>query len=273
MTDEAAFERAAATLRSAERIVWLTGAGVSVASGIPPYRGSSDAVWSRYVTEWGTYAKFRSDPASWWREFWLGAHSVLADRSSPVKPNAGHVALAEIVGARLHDAVITQNIDGLHRASGVPEDRLIEIHGRGDRFGCTNARCPGARQLVSSVDLSGLDRGEIPRCARCSAPMRPIALLFDERYESHPLYRWDDARRLLAAADAIVFAGTSFAVGITDYALGAGIAKRAFLASVNTAPARALGVDDAKAGAIVDVLGRSEEVLPRLARALVQLAL
>jgi NAD-dependent deacetylase len=264
---EDSFERLVAELRHRERTVWLTGAGISVASGIPPYRGSSDAVWSRYLTEWGTYAKFRADPALWWREFWLGAHAKLSDTAVRPAPNPAHIALASLVRERLGDAIVTQNVDGLHRASGAPEDRLIEIHGRGDRFGCTSQRCPAARALVDSVDLSGLDRGAFPRCARCRAPMRPIALLFDEEYASHPLFRWDDARRRITQADAIVFVGTSFAVGITDFALRAGIDGGKLVASINTGASHHLGVDDASAARILDVLGRAEEILPRLATA------
>lgn len=260
-------EHAAAHLRAAERIVWLTGAGISVASGIAPYRGSSDAVWSRFVTEWGTIARFRADRASWWTEYWLKAHGDLVITPDKYKPNAGHLALTQILQARPLDTLITQNIDGLHRAAGAPEERLIEVHGRHDRFCCTNGRCIGTRDLADRVDLSGLPAGEAPRCTLCRAAMRPVVLLFDEQYASHPLYRWEDARRALKNADAIVFVGTSFAVGITQHALDTG--RRALRVNINTASAKDFGVDILGLR-MLELLGPSEETLPALMTLLVQ---
>lgn len=253
-------ERAAERLRPAARIVWLTGAGISVASGIAPYRGGADAMWSRFVTDWGTIRRFREDPVAWWRDYWLVSHGDLLNKT--FEPNAGHRAIAMLMQKRPLDVVVTQNIDGLHRAAGVPDERLIEIHGRHDRFCCTNMRCPGFRDPVRSVDLSGVAQGHAPRCAACNAHVRPLVLLFDEQYASHRAYRWDEARRAFKHADAIVFVGTSFAVGITEFALHAG--RRRTLISVNTESTDDLGLD-ATALNMGEIVGRSEETLPALA--------
>lgn len=247
---------AAERLRACERIVWLTGAGVSVASGIAPYRRSVGAVWERFTTDWGTIARFRRDPLTWWSEYWFKAHGSLA--AGGYEPNAAHVALTQAFLRRPDDVLVTQNIDGLHRAAGVPEERLFEVHGRHDRFCCTNMRCQGFREPFPSVVL---DVGIAPRCTRCKAPIRPVVLLFDEEYASHPLYRWDEAKRAIKRADAIVFVGTSFAVGVTKYALERATDHiRPFLVNINVEP-----LDQSP---VSDLCGRAEDVLPALAEAL-----
>ena len=243
-------------IAGSNHVVYLTGAGLSVASGIAPYRKSKDAVWSRFITEWGTIERFHEDPASWWREFWIKAHGItLADK----KPNPGHDAITALVKRDPAHLVITQNIDGLHRLSGVPEEQLVEIHGRHDRFVCTRDGCARARDAVGTVDLAVLDAGEIPECEVCGAPVRPLVLLFDELYDSHPAYQMRKARRALNDAEVIMFVGTSFSVGITDYAVRAGLYAKATLVNVNVEPA------DPELG-FVDLLGPSEETLPELLR-------
>lgn len=243
----------AGAIKRSEDVVWLTGAGLSVASGIAPYRKSSDAVWARFVTEWGTFEKFKADPAAWWREFWIKAHGVDLLRAAP---NPGHDAIAALVRTDPHHTVITQNIDGLHRRSGVPEKQLVEIHGRHDRFACINASCKRRDLLVESVDLSKIDAGVIPRCSACGAPLRPVVLLFDETYDSHELYNMRTAKQVLNGADLILFVGTSYAVGITDYAIRAGRYANARLININTDPVGAPGFEN--------LIGPAEQLLPEL---------
>lgn len=251
---DSALDEVADTIAKTGKVVFLTGAGLSVASGIAPYRKSKDAVWSRFITEWGTVARFHEDPLSWWREFWLKAHGeALVDK----KPNAGHDAITTLVKRNGSHLVITQNIDGLHRQSGVPEEQLVEIHGRHDRFICSSERCSRVLEPLSSVDLSVLDQGDVPRCDVCNAPLRPLVLLFDEMYESHPAYQMRKARRALNDAAVILFVGTSFSVGITDYAVRAGEHGRALLVNVN--------VEAVESRGFVNLLGPAEETLPALA--------
>ncbi|MCA2980078.1 MAG: hypothetical protein INH41_31765 [Myxococcaceae bacterium] len=251
--------RVAGWLRDAGQVVFLCGAGLSVPSGIRAYRSGPDAVWGEYVLEWGTREKFLSDPAAWWRTFWLGAHGELLQAG--VMPNMGHHALVRLVGRSPRDLVITQNIDGLHRAAGHPEAQLIEIHGRHDRFICASGGgCAGVDDAVPSVDLSRLADGVFPRCARCGAPMRPLVLLFDEYYDGHPGFQAHRARRALDAADVVVFVGTSFSVGITSSARRAAEVSGARVVNVNVEPAPFSGV--------TELTGGAEVVLPTLAAAL-----
>lgn len=241
-------------VRDSEAVVYLAGAGLSVASGIRAYRTGPDAVWDAFVTEWGTVRKFLSDPAAWWSRFWLEAHAALL---TPVAPNDGHRALARLVRRSPRDLLVTQNVDGLSRAAGHPEDQLVEIHGRADRFVCARKKgCLGITQPVAAVDLSAVDRGVHPRCVLCGAPLRPMVLLFDEYYDDHPAYQSQRTWQALGEADLVVFVGTSFSVGITDVALRAtGPGRRAASINVEAPPSRR----------ILDVRGPAEVMLPALA--------
>lgn len=252
-------EAVAGWLKNARRVVYLCGAGLSVPSGIRAYRSGSNAVWGEYVLEWGTRTKFLSDPAAWWKTFWLGAHGELL--KTDLHPNAGHEALVRLVARGPNDLVITQNIDGLHRAAGHPESKLIEIHGRHDRFICaSDSGCEGVDHPEPSVDLSKLDSGVIPLCRHCGAPMRPLVLLFDEYYDGHEQYQAHRARRALDDADVIVFVGTSFSVGITSSAVRSAQVSGARVVNVNLEPAPFPKVTELHGGA--------EVLLPKLAAAL-----
>lgn len=242
-------------LRSARRVVYLCGAGLSVPSGIRAYRSGPDAVWGEYVLEWGTRAKFMEAPAAWWKTFWLGAHGELL--KTGIRPNAGHAALVTLTKRAAGDLIITQNIDGLQRAAGQPEAQLIEIHGRHDRFICaSDGDCPGIEAAVPSVDLSKVDAGVFPTCARCGAPMRPLVLLFDEYYDGHEQFQAHRARRALDDADLIVFVGTSFSVGITSSAIRSADVSGARVVNVNPEPAPFPNVTELNGGA--------EVMLPKL---------
>ena len=260
MSLDTTLDQVARRVRAASSVVYLCGAGLSVPSGIRAYRTGPDAVWGEYVLEWGTRAKFIADPAAWWKTFWLGAHAEVL--RTDITPNAGHRALVDLMRRSENDLVVTQNIDGLHRAAGHPEAQLIEIHGRHDRFICaSDSDCPGVDQPVSRVDLSGLDAGVFPRCPHCQAPMRPLVLLFDEYYDGHDAYQAHRARRALNDADVIVFIGTSFSVGITSTAVRSAQVSGATVVNVNLEPAPRPGVLEVPAGAEVALPGLSARVL------------
>jgi NAD-dependent SIR2 family protein deacetylase len=248
-------------IQNAELVVFLTGAGLSVASGIRPYRKSKDAVWSNIIMDWGTVEKFNEDPVAWYREFWFKAHGE--DSLDGFKPNPGHDAITKMVTRSPEHLVVTQNIDGLHRKAGVPEKQLVEIHGRADRFMCTDDDCVHRhKEPILNTDVAltpaAIAAGNAPKCPKCGSPVRPLVLLFDEMYESHSLYRMRDARRALNDANVIVFVGTSFSVGITEYAIRAGEYARAAMINVNVEAVDGFG--------FVNLLGPSEQTLPELAQ-------
>ncbi len=254
MKDE---QRVADALRHGKNVVWLTGAGLSVASGLAPYRKSKDAIWANFILEWGTLEKFHDDPAVWYREFWFKAHGALTDRAATLRPNPGHYAITRFLRRYPRHRVITQNIDRLHLTSGAPPERTIEIHGRHDTFCCTDPDCAQHQNPLTGLTVTSTS--PLPRCDACRSVLRPVVLLFDEFYESHPLYRSREATRWLNDADVLVCVGTSFSVGITAMALQAGRDNQATLVNVNVE-----GIDEL---GFLNVLGPSEQTLPALADA------
>jgi NAD-dependent deacetylase len=114
----------AALLRASRRAVVFTGAGISTESGIPDFR-SPGGIWTRMMPI--DFSDYVADPAarkeSWRRRF------EMEETWNSVKPNAGHLAVAELARRGIVSHVITQNIDALHQAAGVPEAQVIELHG------------------------------------------------------------------------------------------------------------------------------------------------
>lgn len=241
-------------IRGRDRLVWLTGAGLSVASGVPTYRRGEGAIWDRFVTDWGTVERFQQDSRAWWREFWLKAHpSITATR----QPNAGHRAITEMVRARPRHVVITQNIDGLHRKAGLGEEQLIEIHGTLGKYRCLRPHCVQWRkEIVMEVDEAALARPDaaVPTCPSCQTPVLPLVLLFDEAYAIHPFFQFRRAQHLLEQAEGVVFVGTSFSVGITAIAVQSARMSGAPLYNFN------LHAEDG----MVNILGPAEQTLVEL---------
>lgn len=209
----------------------VTGAGVSLASGIPTFRGSDpDAVWSRDVTELASRRYFEEDPVGSWRWYIQRFDGLAASR-----PNAAHTALVELERWHLERGgsflLVTQNIDGLHRRSG--SENLVEVHGTCERVRCSRAGCelaaPAGTLPRRDVDLDRFlaapGRATLPRCPRCDALIRPHILWFDEYYSEHEDYQYERVVVAAHTARVVLFAGTSFAVGATELVLDAALAR------------------------------------------------
>lgn len=244
----------ASVLRSGRPVVFITGAGLSYASGITPYRYSKKAIWSNFVVESGMRKSFKKNPDSWWNNFWLRTHEKAEFLNA--LPNPGHYAIASIL--RSTEAfVITQNIDCLHTKSGIPHDRLVEIHGRLGLYKCVNQHtgtrgpssnkrdCPFSRSRSICIDdldayainntsmSEGNLRIRVPRCPGCLAPIMPQALMFDEQYVSHDFYQYPKAERWMKSAAAFIFVGTSFSVNITQDAMNMGMNNQTLFFNFN----------------------------------------
>jgi NAD-dependent deacetylase len=263
-TSAAADDRLAEFLRPRGRpasIVVVTGAGVSLASGIPTFRGTDPgAVWKRDVTELGTHAYFLEDPVGSWRWYLSRFDLVLHAR-----PNPAHHALAALerwhAGRGGEFLLVTQNVDTLHEAAGSKE--LVKVHGSADRVRCERDGCrhgaPSGSLPRASFDLASFvadPRPEaLPRCPACGSLVRQHVLWFDETYDSHDDYRFRRVTRAADAADLVLFVGTSFSVGVTD----------AVLRSARFGGAEVLSIDPGEhpAPALVPTLrAKAEEVLP-----------
>lgn len=193
-------ERLAAMIQVADSVVALTGAGISVPSGIPDFRTPGTGLWENVdPMEVAHIDVFRRDPARFWH-FYGDRFQTLEHR----QPNAAHRALARLEAAGMLDAVITQNIDRLHDKAGTRE--LIEIHGT-----IGHSSCPvcGSRYVLADVrERCHRDRDGVPRCD-CRAPLKPDVVLFGELLPADALMR---AEQLAAGADLLLCIGSSLEV-------------------------------------------------------------
>mmetsp|Transcript_6265 Transcript_6265/g.8203 ORF Transcript_6265/g.8203 Transcript_6265/m.8203 type:complete len:351 (-) Transcript_6265:1476-2528(-) len=261
-------------LKQQKNVVFITGAGLSVASGIPPFRGASDAVWEQSLHEWGTREKFEENPLLWYNTFWLKHFDE--GKAHLYKPNAGHEALAKICKAYNATAkVITQNIDGLHRHSTgkIEDDQLIEIHGFHGAFKCYTDDCPystsklfyGSLEVKRNKGHSKVTSAQnIPHCPECKAVMCPNCLLFDEDYDDHESYQFERAQEWLKQANAIVFVGTSFAVHLTNVAFEFARNNKPAAGIFNINVIDNLPATKAFKLQTSQIIGKAEQILPQI---------
>ncbi len=193
--DEKLLRRAAADIARSRHTVALTGAGISVESGIPPFRGKG-GLWEKIdPMKYAHIDALVSDPASVWRVL-IKDMKVLLDRA---RPNDAHKGLARLEEMGLLEAVITQNIDGLHQMAGSRD--VIEFHGSFARQRCMDC---GRRMATADVDLHELP----PRCD-CGGVLRPEAVFFGELIPPEHLLR---SQQLAAQCDVMLVIGTSAVV-------------------------------------------------------------
>jgi NAD-dependent deacetylase len=192
--------RLAELIRESDRIVALTGAGISVPSGIPDFRSPGTGLWERVDPMAVAHIDvFRRDPERFWH-FYGDRFQTLEDK----RPNGAHAALAALERAGLLEAVITQNIDRLHALAGTRE--LIEVHGTIDHSSC---QACGARYPLATVRARQReDSRGVPRCD-CNSPLKPDVVLFGEYLPEQALAR---AQLLAASADLMLCIGTSLEV-------------------------------------------------------------
>jgi NAD-dependent deacetylase len=206
--------RLAELIRSARSVVALTGAGISVPSGIPDFRSPGTGLWENVdPMEVAHIAVWRREPGRFWG-FYGQRFAALEGK----QPNDAHRALATLEAAGRLDGVITQNIDGLHRAAGTRE--LVEVHGSIATASCLRdgRRYPlGETRARLAADPEG-----IPRCD-CGAPLKPDVVLFGELLDDAAIGRASD---LAAGADLLLAIGSSLEVhpvaGLPELTLAAG---------------------------------------------------
>ena len=182
------------------RVVALTGAGVSVPSGIPDFRSPGSGLWAGVDPMRVAHVDaFRRDPGSFWR-FYGARFAMLADS----KPNPAHAALAELEARGSLEAVITQNIDGLHQLAGSGE--VIEVHGSAASASCPV--CGDRHPRMAVLERLGAAADGIPRCD-AGHPLKPDVVLFGD---SLPAAATQRAWELAADADLLLCVGSSLEV-------------------------------------------------------------
>lgn len=216
-----------ALLEASHRVLIFTGAGASTESGIPDYR-SPGGVWSRYPNV--KHAEFMEDPearATFWARGRELYPPILAAR-----PNAAHELPVCLLDEGRLAGVVTQNVDGLHQAAGLPERLLIELHGNAHTASCLSCGWECSRAQVQRR----LEAGErVPNCPVCGGILKPATVSFGQPV---PPKQLDRARDLAAACDLCLVIGSSLAVYPAGYVPHWARAAGAELAIINLEPTR-----------------------------------
>ena len=188
-------------IADARRMVVFTGAGISTESGVPDFR-SPGGVWSKMkpIQFQDFVASEEMRREAWTRAFtgkagWVGA-----------KPNAGHFAVARLVEQGKVAAVVTQNVDNLHQDSGVPTDRIVELHGNASYATCLEC---GERHELAELKDSFLKVGEIPYCRSCGGLVKTATISFGQQMPAEPMAR---AEAATLACDLFLVLGSSLVV-------------------------------------------------------------
>ena len=192
--------RLAELIRSCQPVVALTGAGISVPSGIPDFRTPLTGLWANVdPMEIAHIAVWQRDPARFW-DFYGQRFAAL----DGTQPNGAHLALAELERRGLLSGVITQNIDGLHSAAGTRDP--IEVHGSIRTASCLS--CGMRVSLSETRERMALDDVGVPRCD-CARPLKPDVVLFGEFLPADAMER---AQALADGAGLMLVVGSSLEV-------------------------------------------------------------
>ncbi len=215
---DALIQQAAEKIAAAEKVVALTGAGISVDSGIPDFR-SAEGLWSKYdPMEYATIDAFLANPIKIWDML-----RELSDMVGDAQPNAGHKGLAELEALGKLSSVITQNVDGLHQAAG--NSTVIEFHGNGRKLVCLNCRRKYEREDIAA-------QSHPPMCA-CLNVLKPDVIFFGEMIPMDALMH---AQSEAQNCDVMLVVGTSAQVVPAADLPHVAKAKGACIIEVNTEP-------------------------------------
>ena len=227
-------DRFAALFRSARRVVALTGAGISVESGIPPFRAppspagggaacstsGGESIWGRFDATKMTVQGFNGpDPTV--REYWWALKHSLLPKFEAAAPNPAHRFLGRLQDSGKLHRVITQNIDSLHQAGGVPNDKMIELHGHMRGLICSDNRtrlnplpyrsgeCSYRCSHDEARETSYFASETVPTCPCCGAPLRTESVMFGQPMPNEELQA---ARDAVAQADLLLVVGSTLIV-------------------------------------------------------------
>lgn len=249
---EADIEAVARAIRGADSVVVLTGAGVSTASGVPDFRGSS-GVWEHHDPSDFHVRRFERDPAGFWVDRVRLHETMYGDHE--IEPNAAHEALARLESVGEIDAIVTQNTDGLHQVAG--SEDVIELHGNAHRVVC---RACGEHERAKPIRERVRD-GEIPPGCSCGGIYKPDVVLFGERLPDADRLR---SQSLAERADVFLAIGSSLTVEPAASLPRTAADRGATLVVVNLDPTP---LDDR---ATHDLRADVTDVLPRMCNAVIE---
>jgi len=201
MTVDQEIAELASVIAQARRAVVFTGAGISTESGIPDFR-SPGGIWTRMApidfSEFLASGEARRE--TWRRRF------AMEETFRAAAPNRGHRAVAELVRCGKAASVITQNIDGLHQAAGVPDNQVIELHGNTTYAHCLDC---STRYELAALRIAFEHDGEAPLCEDCGGYVKTATISFGQAMPVEAMRRAEVETR---AADLFIVAGSSLVV-------------------------------------------------------------
>jgi len=256
-------------IAAATNIVILTGAGVSVSSGIPTYRGS-DGTWTmgsknytpQEIATWDMYSK---ETMQCWNYF--------TDRSNmcaKAEPNLSHTALVELENycktKDKHMTLVSQNIDNLHFRAG--STHLLEIHGNMKYVRCSNPECSECNALIQrnkvthcrTDEMEGEQDGspQVPVCTTCQQPLRPHVLFFDESY-SEELYKSASVQAAVSECDLLIVIGTMCTTSLPNRILATCGRRKIPIIDINPNPNQEI-----HCAPLLQLVAKSDIALPRI---------
>ncbi len=244
-------------LERAERVVVLTGAGISTDSGIPDFRGPS-GVWTKNpeAEKASHIDHYLADPEVRRRAWRMRAESV----ARAAEPNAGHRALVDLERSGRLTCLITQNIDGLHQAAGSSPDLVVEVHGTMREAACLSC----GDRMPMAVAVERVAQGEDdPPCRRCGGILKSATISFGQSLVPEDLARADEAAR---SCDLLLAVGSTLSVYPIAGAVPLAAASGAEVVIVNGSPTEMDHLAE------VVVLGSISEVLPAVVAGISPLA-
>jgi NAD-dependent deacetylase len=196
-------ETVADMINQSKKVVMFTGAGFSTESGVPDFR-SPGGVWDLFDPDELNYQNFLSREDI--REKYWRMHKMMWETIKEAKPNAGHYAVAELYKMGMLDCIIAQNTDGLHQKAGVPDDKVLEIHGTMQWVYCLSCGKRFPRSRAHDKMLAG---EKIPHCDSCHGILKPATIAFGQ---SMPEKETQEAGEHSEACDLFLAAGSSLVV-------------------------------------------------------------
>lgn len=213
------YTRAAEIIKSSKRCVAFTGAGISVESGIPPFRGEN-GLWNKYDPQTFDIEYFYAHT----RQSWEVIRDIFYELFGLVKPNPAHYALAELEANTLLSAVITQNVDNLHFDAG---SKIVhEFHGSLKKLVCLNCR---TTYRIAQIDLNVLP----PQCKKCDGVLKPDVIFFGEPI---PEPARTNSFKETKKADCFILIGTTGTVAPANMIPSAAKANGARIIEINPHP-------------------------------------
>lgn len=190
-----------AAIERSSRIVGFTGAGISTESGISDYR-SKGGIWERFTPVYiDEFIREEEKRLLYWQR-----KQALWDELKDAKPNQSHLYFKKLYDSGKLFAIITQNIDGLHEKSGIPEDKIVNLHGTNLEVICLDCGFKEpSEKIFNNLDL---DRG-IPLCPQCSGLMKPNTISFGQELHSQDLKK---AQAISLACDMMISCGSTLIV-------------------------------------------------------------